>query len=225
MKRLVIVAEGDAEESFVNSILSPYFASLGLYNSIQCFKIKNSNGGVSKYSDVKRDLINTLYENDVIVSTMLDFYRLPSSFPGKREAATLPTHQQQVEYIEEQLKNDIESTQECRFDNFIPYIQLHEFEALVFSSIQGIDVLFEPTEFHRKELMKVIEDFPNPEDINDQPDTVPSVRLMKLIPGYEKVLYGIDILHQHGMLTLLDRCPHFCAWITKLESALRRQDL
>lgn len=222
MKRLVIIAEGDTEESFVNNILSPYFISLGLYNDIQCFKIKKSNGGISKYSDVKKDIANTLYENDVVVSTMLDFYRLPSSFPGKQEASSLPSHLQQVEFIEEKLKCNIESTQGCKFDNLIPYIQLHEFEALIFASINGVDALFEPSEFHRKEMLKVINEYPNPEDINDQPNTAPSVRLTKLIPGYEKVLFGIDILQQHGMPTLLARCPHFRAWVKKLESALRQ---
>lgn len=222
MKRLVIIAEGDAEESFVNNILSPHFTSLGLYNNIQCFKIKKSNGGVSKYSDVKKDIINTLYENDVIVSTMLDYYRLPSSFPGKQESLSFQTHLQQVEFIESRLKEDIETTQQCTFDNLIPYIQLHEFEALVFSSINGIDALFDSSEYHRKEMMQVINDYPNPEDINNQPNTAPSVRLMKLIPGYNKVLYGIDILKQHGMPTLMARCPHFRAWINKLETALRQ---
>lgn len=222
MKRLVIIAEGDAEESFVNNILSLHFTSLGLYNNIQCFKIKKSNGGISKYSDVKKDIINTLYENDVIVSTMLDFYRLPSSFPGKQDGLTLPTHLHQVELIEERLKEDIEITQQCTFNNLIPYIQLHEFEALIFSSINGVDALFEPSEFKRKDMIQVIQDFPNPEDINDQPNTAPSVRLMKLIPGYEKVLYGIEILQQHGMPTLLARCPHFRDWVNKLEDALRQ---
>lgn len=222
MKRLVIIVEGDAEESFVNNILSPYFTSLGLYNSIQCFKIKKSNGGISKYSDVKKDIINTLYENDVVVSTMLDFYRLPSSFPGKQDSSTFHAHLQQVEYLEGKLKEDIESAQQCTFDNLIPYIQLHEFEALVFSSINGIDALFEPSEFKRKDMLQVIHDYPNPEDINDQPNTAPSVRLIKLIPGYEKVLYGIEILQQHGMPTLLARCPHFRAWVNKLEISLRQ---
>lgn len=222
MKRLVIIVEGDAEESFVNNILSPHFTSLGLYNSIQSFKIKKSNGGISKYSDVKKDIINTLYENDVVVSTMLDFYRLPSSFPGKQDSSTFHAHLQQIEYLERKLKEDIESAQQCTFDNLIPYIQLHEFEALVFSSINGIDALFEPSEFKRKDMLQVIHDYPNPEDINDQPNTAPSVRLIKLIPGYEKVLYGIEILQQHGMPTLLARCPHFRAWVTKLEIYLRQ---
>jgi hypothetical protein len=85
-----------------------------------------------------------------------------------------------------------------------------------------VDALFEPSEFKRKELLQVIHDYPNPEDINNQPNTAPSVRLIKLIPGYEKVLYGIEILQQHGMPTLLDRCPHFRAWVNKLETALRQ---
>ena len=71
-------------------------------------------------------------------------------------------------------------------------------------------------------MLQVIHDYPNPEDINNQPNTAPSVRLIKLIPGYEKVLYGIEILQQHGMPTLLDRCPHFRAWVNKLETALRQ---
>ncbi len=37
MKRLVVIAEGETEESFVNNILIPYFNSLGIYNYIQCF--------------------------------------------------------------------------------------------------------------------------------------------------------------------------------------------
>ena len=75
MKRLVVIAEGETEESFVNDILRPYFNSLGIYNSIQCFKTKHSNGGLSKYSYIKQDIIQTIYETDVVVTTLLDFYR------------------------------------------------------------------------------------------------------------------------------------------------------
>ena len=38
----------------------------------------------------------------------------------------------ELEIIENQMKEDIEHTQGLRFDNFIPYVQLHEFEALIF---------------------------------------------------------------------------------------------
>lgn len=222
MKRLVIIVEGDAEESFVDTILAPYFTSLGIYNSIQCFKIKQSKGGISRYADVKRDIINTLYEKDVVVSTMLDFYRLPSNFPGMQQSTVSVTHLQQVELIEEKMKEDIKATLKSRYNNLIPYIQLHEFEALVFSSIDGVDELYEPSEYDRKAMLQVLAEYPNPEDINDRPDTAPSVRLKKLIPGYHKVQDGIYILKNHGMSTLLARCPHFQSWVNKLKEALRQ---
>ena len=218
MKRLVIVAEGDAEKGFVYNILRPYFNSKGLYNNIQCYSV----GGVSRYADVKKHIINTIYENDVIVSTMLDFYRLPSSFPHKLESQAIPSHLQQVEFLEANLLDDINRTQGHSFDNLIPYIQLHEFEALIFSSISGVDAFFEPSDYNRKEMLQIISNFPNPEDINDKPDTAPSVRLKRLIPGYNKFIDGIAIIQQQGMPTLLDKCPHFRNWIMKLEDALRR---
>lgn len=218
MKRLVIIAEGDAEKGFVYSILRPYFISKGIYNSIQCYSL----GGVSRYADVKKHIINTIYENDVVVSTMLDFYRLPSSFPQKSESEVLSTHLQQVDYLENRLLDDINRSQGHSFDNFIPYIQLHEFEALVFSSISGIDAFYEPSEYNRKEMLQVISTYPNPEDINDKPDTAPSVRLKRIIPGYNKYVNGIAILQQQGMPTLLDKCPHFRDWILKLEDALKQ---
>lgn len=221
MKRLVFIVEGETEESFVNRILSPYLCDLGYYNMIQCFKTKHSNGGLSKYSFIKRDILNTIYEKDVIVTTMIDFYRLPSDFPGFKKLDASKPHQVQVSMLESEIKNDIESQQKCQFDNFIPYIQLHEFEALVFSSIDGIDYLFERSEFDYKGLKETIDEYPNPEDINNSPDTAPSVRLKKLIPGYDKVVYGIVILEVIGMNTILDKCPRFKEWIEKLKTALQ----
>ena len=50
MKRLVFIVEGDSELRFVKEVLGPYFHSSGLYNGIQCFKLKHSGGGISKYT-------------------------------------------------------------------------------------------------------------------------------------------------------------------------------
>ena len=220
MKRLVVIAEGETEESFVKNILIPYFNSLGFCNYIQCFKTKHSNGGLSKYSYIKQDIIQTIYEADVIVTTMLDFYRLPSDFPGFKQFDTLP-HSRQVEAIENQMKIDIEQTQNRQFDNFIPYIQLHEFEALIFSSIAGIDALFERSEVDYRGLQDVIDKHPNPEDINNGPDTAPSARLKKLIRGYDKVVYGVNIIQETGIDTVLSMCPRFKEWIEKIKIALQ----
>lgn len=221
MKRLVIIAEGETEESFVNNILCPFFCSKGIYNSIQCFKTKHSHGGMSKYSYIKKDILNIIYEKDVVVSMMIDFYRLPSDFPGFNDLKVTQTHQEQANLLETRIKKDLEDSQNQLFDNFIPYIQLHEFEALVFASISGIDSLFERSEMDYNGLMNVIHQYPNPEDINNHPDTAPSVRLKKLISGYNKVLHGIDIINTVGMNELLEKCPRFKAWIESMEEVLK----
>ena len=74
MKRLVFIVEGETEEAFVNTILRPYFQSCGIYNPIQCFKIKHTQGGMHKYSYVRNDVLNTIYENDAVITTMFDLY-------------------------------------------------------------------------------------------------------------------------------------------------------
>ena len=220
MKRSVFIVEGEPEESFVNNVLKPYFCSEGIYNAIQCFKTKHSNGGISKYSYIKEDILNIIYERDVVVTTMIDFYRLPSGFPGYKELTKLQSHQEQVALLETRLKEDIEQSQNRKFDNLFPYIQLHEFEALVFSSVKGIDSLFETTEVDYKGLTDVIQEFSNPEDINNHPDTAPSRRLKKLIPGYNKVIHGIGIIQEIGMTTLLAKCPRFAHWINNIKEAM-----
>lgn len=224
MKRLVVIAEGETEESFVNNILKPYFNSLGIYNSIQCFKTKHSNGGLSKYLYIKQDIIRVIYETDVIVTTMFDFYRLPSDFPGYKQDNAI-SHDIWVEIIESKIKEDIEHTQDRCFDNFIPYIQLHEFEALIFSSIEGIDALFERSEVKYRDFQNVINSYPNPEDINNGPNSAPSVRLKRLIPGYDKVVHGVNIISEIGMDVVLSKCPRFNRWIEKLKDALNETDL
>ena len=181
-------------------------------------------GGLAKYSHIKQDIIKTLYEANVVVTTLLDFYRLPSDFPGYKQDKALP-HDRWVELIEKQTKEDIERTRGQRFDNFIPYIQLHEFEALVFSSIEGIEALFERSEVRYHDFQAVINSFPNPEDINNGPNTAPSVRLKQLIPGYNKVVYGVGIIREIGMDTVLAKCPRFNEWIKKLKDILHETNL
>ena len=221
MKRLVIIVEGDAEESFINNVLSPYFNSIGIYNYIQCYKIKHSNGGLSKYSHLKKDIINTLYENDVVVSTLVDFYRIPSDFPGYNESLSYDKHSDQVNYLESKIKEDIELTQNRVFENLVPYIQLHEFETFIFSDIMGVDALFDQSEYDRREFINITRQYENPEDINNGVNTAPSVRLKKIIKGYDKVLFGIEIIQNLGVDLIREKCPRFNSWIQNLIDILQ----
>lgn len=220
MKRLVFIVEGETEEAFVNIILRPYFQGCGLYNPVQCFKIKHTQGGMHKYSYVRNDVLNTIYEHDVIVTTMFDLYALPHSFPGYEESQTIESHLKRVEFLETKMKEDLELEQNRQFNNYIPYIQLHEFEALAFSSTNGFEALFEDREMNFKGIREVIDTFPNPEDINDSPETAPSKRMQKLIHGYNKVVYGVSLIEYIGIDIILRKCPHFREWIEKLKVSM-----
>ena len=220
MKRLVFIVEGETEEAFVNNILRPYFQNSGFYNPIQCFKIKHTQGGMHKYSYVRNDVLNTIYETDVIVTTMFDLYALPHSFPGYEESQAIEDHLKRVVFMEAKMKEDLELNQNRQFDNYIPYIQLHEFEALVFSSANGFEALFEDSEMNYKGIREVIDTFPNPEDINDSLETAPSKRMQKLIRGYNKVAYGISLIEYTGIDAIIQKCPHFREWIEKLKGAI-----
>lgn len=222
MKRLVIIVEGETEEGFVHQVLVPYLNSIGMYNFVQCFKLKHSHGGIAKYSHLKQDILNVIYEKDAEVSTMIDYYRLPSDFPCFTQSQLIPNKKERVALLERGIREDIEASQGRRFENLHPYIQLHEFESLVFSSMKGVDDLFEPNEYNRKRFEAVINKFPNPEDINNSPHTAPSMRLKHMIPGYDKALFGVELTKSIGMKTLLAKCPHFSEWVEELSQAIRR---
>lgn len=221
MRRVVFIVEGETEEAFVNTILRPYFQGCGIFNPVQCFKIKHTRGGMHKYSYVRNDVLNTIYEHNVIVTTMFDLYALPHSFPGYEESQTIVDHLKRVEFLETKMKEDLELKQNRQFNNYIPYIQLHEFEALVFSSANGFEALFEDSEMNYKGIREVIDTFPNPEDINDSPETAPSKRMQKLIQGYNKVTFGVSLIEYTGIDVILSKCPHFRKWIGRLKQAIQ----
>ena len=217
MKRLIIVVEGDTEKEFVDKVLSPYLYTKGLL-SVNCFKIKHSKGGLTKYQHLKTDLINCVHESNVLVTTLIDFYALPKDFPKYEEAKAIVNKANRLAFLEKAIVEEIETEKRRGFPNLLPYIQLHEFEALVFSSIDAIRSLYSREDAKFKELEKIMEAYPNPEDINDKPETAPSKRLKndQLIRGYNKVNDGILIIEETGIDIVLAKCPRLNNWVETL---------
>jgi hypothetical protein len=122
---------------------------------------------------------------------------------------------QRVECLEEQLLADLEHRR------FIPYIQLHEFEALLFSDPRQFEIAFPDNPGETDQLVAMRNGFPTPEHIDDHPDSAPSKRIVKRFPGYEKQksVAGPLILKQIGLTTLRQQCPHFNQWIQRIETA------
>lgn len=100
---------------------------------------------------------------------------------------------------------------------FIPYIQLHEFEGLLFNDIDVFKNNFTTEEANFIELQDIINTHPNPEEINNGKDTAPSKRLKKLIKGYNKVVYGACLADEIGLSKIREKCPRFNHWISLLE--------
>ena len=89
MKRVLILVEGQTEETFVRDLLNPSLAPHDLYlipTLVKTKRVKSGpdfKGGVTQYSHVRKDLVRLLQDTNATAgTTMLDFYGLPSGFPG-----------------------------------------------------------------------------------------------------------------------------------------------
>jgi hypothetical protein len=102
---------------------------------------------------------------------------------------------------------------------FIAYIQLHEFEGLLFSDVQAIDAVLKVHQGRSQlaKLKKIRAQFRTPEEIDDGNTTTPSKRLKSLYAGYDKVAFGSLIAQRIGLDALRRECPHFNEWVSKLE--------
>jgi hypothetical protein len=79
----------------------------------------------------------------------------------------------------------LEINEDLRY-RFIPYIQLHEFEGLLFTDINVFRKNFMSHEFRdRSGFEGIFDQYANPEDINDSTTTAPSKRLEYHIIGYK----------------------------------------
>ena len=214
MKRLIIVCEGQTEQSFCQTVLFPYFLTKDIV--VEAPTIKHSHGGIVPWETLKRQLVEHLHEGDAIVTMLIDFYRIKDSyqFPGWEEAKTIENSLDKMNSlflgISKEMPDDLKS-------RFVPYIQLHEFEALLFSDISAFRNNFLPTECDFDAVQSAIDEFDTPEDINNKPETAPSSRLMAAITGYDKVLYGTIIAGETGLSTIRSRCPLFNSWIERID--------
>ncbi len=99
---------------------------------------------------------------------------------------------------------------------FVPYVMMHEFEAMLFSDCSGFC-----RAVGRADLSAPLEEirraFATPEDIDDSQETAPSKRILHLLPSYEKPLMGNLGVLQIGLDTIRAECPHFNGWLERLE--------
>lgn len=210
MTRVRVIVEGPTERSFVQQILAPFLWPVGVYVSAIILGVPGHKGGRTSYARVKKDILRQLSEDrGAYCSTMFDFYGLGKSFPG----TPLPPHLANVDkvlHLERAMKDDIIAhVPDLRPDvRFIPYLQLHEYEALLFSDPEAFATAI--SEPHLAgQLRNIRQMFPTPEDIDDSPTDAPSKRILRLCRSYNKVLDGTRAAAAVGVPAMQHECLHF----------------
>ncbi len=223
MIRLNCVVEGKTELRFVQNVLRPHLAQFSVFVFPQIVLFGRDGdaiyrGGLKSYQKPQKHLQDWMQQDrnsDAYFTTMFDLYRLPSDFPGYTQMQQTRDPYQKVRLLEDSFAHDL---QEKRF---IPYIQLHEFESLLFANVRQFDWEFLEHEAAIRKLAKIADEFGNPELINDNVATAPSKRIMNLIPEYSlsgrKSSAGPIIAEKIGLATIRQKCRHFDEWLTKLE--------
>lgn len=225
-----VLCEGQTEQGFVEAVLKPYLMNRGIEAVksvlVTTNKKLNARGGMLSYVQAKRDLelmektsVDGEYEKHIL-TTMFDLYALPDDFPGYEDAMKVNDKYARVEKLEQAFASDINDMR------FVPYVQLHEFEALVLCGIDRLKDMYSDCDKGYNSLSKALELQPNPELINDNPETAPSKRIIKAIEeeskthyNYNKPKTGRYITENVGIDTLRSRCRHFDEWIVRLLEA------
>lgn len=212
MNRIVFIVEGDTEILLVDKVIMPYIYNLGYAITHTCQTIttnrkQHKKGGVGSYGKFKNEIQNTLSQGDVLVTTLIDFFKLPTDFPQFTDDSS------KIQQIETAIHQDFDSN-----PNLLPYIQRHEVEALMYSSMEGFKLVMDEDKQLEK-VQQIINQYPNPEDINNSPATAPSKRLQKIY-DYDKTGDGEMIFEMVGIEAMLEKCPRFANWINLIKNRL-----
>jgi len=218
-RRLIAVVEGQTEQTFIREVLAPWLQHWGIYLSPRLVGKPGHRGGVGQYPRAKKDILALLkQESSTVITTMFDFYAMPFSWPGREEAGRAG-HKKKASIVEAALLQDVVATMGGEFDprRLIPYVQMYEYEALLFTKPEVIADVVRHPEIAPK-LARIRKKFKTPEEINDSRTTAPSKRIEKLHSAYEKPLHGSIAAQRIGIDAMLAECPHFREWLAKLQA-------
>lgn len=201
MTRVAISVEGKTEEEFVKQILAPALKPAGVYPHPSLL------GGGITVKKVASDMAN-LADCFDFVTSLVDFYGFGNKGSDTRED------------LERRIRGAVMSKTNHALDDsrIFPYVQQHEFEALLFSDARAFSILTYAAKDDVDKLISIRSWFDSPEDINDSPDSAPSKRIANLIPRYRKVVDGSLVAGEIGLEKIRAECPRFDEWVTRLKS-------
>lgn len=231
VRRLIVAVEGQTEDNFVRRMLQPHLWDYGMAVSATIVgkakaAAKGNSGKAARgggcYADWERDIRNCLKDNpapDFRLTTLFDLYGLPDDFPERARTTSDRSQAERCDRLQQAMASRIDDWR------FIPYLQLHEFEALVIACLPDLEALYDaPDQLAGLARLQAEVASLEPEEINDSKETAPSKRLLRQIPGYRKQQDGPDAIELSDLDHVRSRCPRFNAWLTRLEGLSAEQE-
>lgn len=213
-----LVVEGATEQLFVERILAPYCAVHGVYLHPTQVPKKGAKGGDVRFARVKTCVGNFLKQrSDTRVGTFFDYYGLKDwpSLDEVRAVQGLSTAE-----IARRLNDSATAELAHEFpelnvaNRFVPFMAVHEFEALLFSDAS---LLASSLEIDTSVVNETLQKYGSPEAINTRPDKIPSRQIEKWLGGrYIKTVHGIAVADKIGIDKMRFACPNFNDWLNRL---------
>jgi hypothetical protein len=223
---VIAIVEGKTEQTFIEAVLAPYLATKNIFMHATQVTKPGQKGGDVRFERVKKDLeIHLKQRPDTFVTTLIDYYGV-REWPGIDQVPPSATPAQIADVINAATCHEVNTLfAGQRSDRrFIPYIAVHEFEALLFSDSASL-----ATELGIPEtgVNAVLDECGEPEAINNSPETAPSKRLDRWSKNgkFPKTTTGIAIAHSIGISQMRKKCPLFNAWLERFENLQGEQAL
>lgn len=221
MVQVAIICEGQTETRFVLGVLGSYLSLRGVSATPMLIETSPRHvGGALSGQRVVR-FIRNLQErwSGVYITTLFDLYGLPRDFPGVVDSSDQADPLKVAQFIQNRLRDAV-LTEDWHYpQRFIPYIQPHEFEALLFSDVGAFHEQEPLWRTYATQLGEVRNRVQSPEHINGGRDSHPSAWLQRLLrPRYRKAQHGPSLAARIGIDCTGAQCHHFNAWLQCLEN-------
>ena len=223
MVRLYLFAEGSTEQTFANTVLKPHLAERGVYMHKPMLiahahkRHTTHRGGGRRFLPMQNDICRLLKQDasgDAFFTSMIDLYALHQGFPGVEEAEKYRSNP----YLRVQ---ELEASwaRETSDDRFLPHIQLHEYEAYLFTDVSILSFYYEDQRRAIELLRRIGDSVKSQELIDDGYHSAPSRRVIDRLPLYEhdKPTVGVQAAQRIGLARIRCKCPHFSRWVERLE--------
>jgi Domain of unknown function (DUF4276) len=221
---VVAIVEGKTEQIFIEQILKPYLAEKMIFVSATQVTKPGQKGGDVRFSRIKKDLeLHLKQRQDTWVTTLVDYYGT-KEWPGLDKVAPNWRPDQIAQCINDATRAEVNAFcgQQQSDRRFIPFMAMHEFEALLFSDSA---ILAKALDINEEIVTNVLKQCGEPEAINNSAQTAPSKRLdaWSKNGSFAKTTLGIAIASKIGIVQMRKKCPLFNAWIAEFENIVQSQ--